>query len=491
MSKRFRYWFRCATVATLTAVITFNPAWAGRGLRGLFGKRAGCSTVTCCEPAPCPTECCVPEPYACEMATVECAPVVEPTCPIVECPIVASSDCCGTSAVLDMSTVVEPAPQMPAEIQGDTLHTTPMEQAPAEEPSVPELNSSAAEQPPAPKADESPSVLDASPSDSKSEVPAEPTSPTEPEKPATTNDLFGTPVEPEAPAATEPAPAGPADNDLFGTPTPSEPTPPPTEPASDLFGTPAETAPAAPADDLFGTPSEPAPPTNDLFGAPAEFAPPANDLFGTPAEQAPPANDLFGAPPEGAAPANDLFGTPEPAAPATPPADDLFGTPSATNQADPATDLFGTPAGDATQPAVPAVEDVFGTPPAGASEDPAASLFGQPTSTESSPYGDLNDLFGTPSADAAEKAPTAVEPASDAPSFDPFKSTRTWHDNTGHFQVDAKLVAIYSDSVRLLKANGKFCTLPVRRLSESDKNFVEHVAKLLPAEDIKFVSASR
>jgi hypothetical protein len=77
-----------------------------------------------------------------------------------------------------------------------------------------------------------------------------------------------------------------------------------------------------------------------------------------------------------------------------------------------------------------------------------------------------------------------------APTTDLLRISRTWHDNTGLFQVDAKLVVIFADSVRLLKSNGKFCTLPIRRLSEEDRNFVEHVAQLLPGSDAKYVSSS-
>ena len=109
----------------------------------------------------------------------------------------------------------------------------------------------------------------------------------------------------------------------------------------------------------------------------------------------------------------------------------------------------------------------------------------QPTSTPAADN-DLNDLFGVPETAEAAQPPVAREPA---PATQTFKSTRTWHDNTGLFQVDAKLVVIFSDSVRLLKENGKFCTLPIRRLSDSDKQFIEHVAQLLPGGDAKYVSA--
>lgn len=38
--------------------------------------------------------------------------------------------------------------------------------------------------------------------------------------------------------------------------------------------------------------------------------------------------------------------------------------------------------------------------------------------------------------------------------------------NTGKFEVTAVLAEIHADKVRLLKANGKYTTVPMRRLSE-------------------------
>jgi hypothetical protein len=85
-------------------------------------------------------------------------------------------------------------------------------------------------------------------------------------------------------------------------------------------------------------------------------------------------------------------------------------------------------------------------------------------------------LFGTPEAEAPVEAP-AEAPKGDADIDDLFKdsSYRNWKDNTGNFSVKAKLIVIYGDSVRLLKDNGNTTTVPFRRLSENDRQYVAEV----------------
>jgi hypothetical protein len=52
---------------------------------------------------------------------------------------------------------------------------------------------------------------------------------------------------------------------------------------------------------------------------------------------------------------------------------------------------------------------------------------------------------------------------------------RTWVDNTGHYEVEARLVVIMVDSVRLLKENGRTTTVPMSRLSDGDRDYVEQM----------------
>ena len=50
---------------------------------------------------------------------------------------------------------------------------------------------------------------------------------------------------------------------------------------------------------------------------------------------------------------------------------------------------------------------------------------------------------------------------------------RTWVDNTGNFQVTAKLVEVLDGKVRLLKDSGKTTTVELGRLSETDVQYVQ------------------
>lgn len=52
---------------------------------------------------------------------------------------------------------------------------------------------------------------------------------------------------------------------------------------------------------------------------------------------------------------------------------------------------------------------------------------------------------------------------------------RNWSDNTGTFEVEGRLIAILDGHVRLLKDTGKTTTVPMRRLSDADKKYVEEV----------------
>lgn len=83
MSKGFRFWVRCTTVATLPVLLTFNPAWAGRGLMRWMKQ----SNADCCCIVTAPS-CCV-QPVPCVVAT--------PTC--CDAPVVSSTDCCSSTIV--------------------------------------------------------------------------------------------------------------------------------------------------------------------------------------------------------------------------------------------------------------------------------------------------------------------------------------------------------------------------------------------------------
>jgi hypothetical protein len=52
---------------------------------------------------------------------------------------------------------------------------------------------------------------------------------------------------------------------------------------------------------------------------------------------------------------------------------------------------------------------------------------------------------------------------------------REWVDNTGRFRVTGKLVRVGEDYVKLLKENGRTCTVPSRRLSAGDLSYVTEI----------------
>lgn len=64
---------------------------------------------------------------------------------------------------------------------------------------------------------------------------------------------------------------------------------------------------------------------------------------------------------------------------------------------------------------------------------------------------------------------------------DPAGAVRLWTDNTGKYQVRARLVAVTATHVRLLKENGKFTTVPYGRLSQSDLAFVRQADRAIVA----------
>lgn len=136
--------------------------------------------------------------------------------------------------------------------------------------------------------------------------------------------------------------------------------------------------------------------------------------------------------------------------------------------------LFGDPATEpeATEPAEP-------TPPAGESDD----LFSEPPADDKD--GALDDLFSQWNGDselvenvAEVDAPLEAEIATaDTLTGLDHTELRTWVDNTGGFRTEGRLVKIGDDYIRLLKDNGKTCTVPRSRLSDEDSDYVESIVQ--------------
>ena len=79
--------------------------------------------------------------------------------------------------------------------------------------------------------------------------------------------------------------------------------------------------------------------------------------------------------------------------------------------------------------------------------------------------------------DQPETIPAPPVAATRAPASG--QAMRLWTDNTGKFQVRARLVSVLDGKVRLFKENGHFTTVALARLSAADLAFVQHQAPAL------------
>ena len=228
--------------------------------------------------------------------------------------------------------------------------------------------------------------------------------------------------------------------------------------------------------DLFG--NDPAPKTpadsnsvkqetqvDDLFGTEPKSVIPANDV---PANDAP-AND---------APANDAPADEKPAAPAAEPAiDELFGKPIATEKNVSLEFLNEAPVADGAF-----IDSLFGRSSSTETPIEAESAVPEPVIEVQSnlpldlrepvkvkePIDELDALFGI----GAFTTPAEFKGA----------EYRQWVDNSGTYQVKARLAVIYVDKIKLLKENGKFTTVSLSRLSDADFGYVSWVATNLTSE---------
>lgn len=96
------------------------------------------------------------------------------------------------------------------------------------------------------------------------------------------------------------------------------------------------------------------------------------------------------------------------------------------------------------------------------------------------PAGEDDIIDVDPDATAPAKRAAEEESAVPAPpSLPPQASNvreqpmRRWVDNTGEFSVNARLAAIGEGLVRLFKEDGRYCTVPMGRLSQADVAYVE------------------
>lgn len=81
---------------------------------------------------------------------------------------------------------------------------------------------------------------------------------------------------------------------------------------------------------------------------------------------------------------------------------------------------------------------------------------------------DIEQLQKEPNTNVSSDAtaPSATSP------LDPHTIVRTWQDNTGAFQIEAKCVSFDGESVTLLRTNGKQSTVKLSRLSKADLDWL-------------------
>lgn len=312
-----------------------------------------------------------------------------------------------------------------------------------------------------------------------SETSAAPPVPSE-SKPAAVEQTEPEPASDEPEMALEPKPDPTTDannDDLFGGPSNDtsvdEPADQPVDDmsADDLFGGSDETAPAQSADmnddDLFGGSSDDAAveaegSMDDLFGNP-----PADTPADQPADEM---DDLFGNPP---ANTNDSM----PNTDEQPSIDDLFGDTSSQDNSNVASTISEETS----------IDDILGS--SESTEVTSDEIFDAPSnnvSNEADADFDIDDLFGAntaPAKSVAEESPASIKEAvvqvvsknvMPTNSLDETR-VRTWIDNTGVYNVEGRLIEITDDHVRLLKTNGRTCTVPNTRLCKADAAYVESV----------------
>lgn len=219
-----------------------------------------------------------------------------------------------------------------------------------------------------------------------------------------------------------------------------------------------ETPAVEPEEDLI--PEEPAKPAAEGEMPPAQPAL-EEDLFNEkPADEKPAAEDDLFSEPAADAPAEDMPAD-EPAAedakPAEDSVDDLFND---------STDAVET--NDAAQTvAAPSETEVDGLFEE-AADEPAEVV--DPMAVDETP--------GLDDSESSDVMPTEDETTDAAPASEPVAVERVWTDNTGKFKVTARLVVVLDDAVRLQKESGHFTTVPMRRLSNVDRQFVLGQAQL-------------
>lgn len=464
MSKPFNSWVRLAIVVSLSIFTPFNTAFAGRWMERWM-HRPSCRSVPVCESGI--GEVGIASAAVSVVGFDACA-----ACESVGMPQSSSTGCCdcipsstSSEGVTNAESGAAPAPVAPGEESEKSVPWTRIEPAmPVETPSV---------APSEPEAPVAPKVKD--------EAATEPSAPTVPVPVVPSDDAM---VE-EEPEADEAKP-----REVAEMPEASEP------------------------DVVPETNEEPATPASEL---PVTEQPEMEESDGKEAEP----KDLVEPEMTEETDRDEKGDAKEPSSEPEPSIDDLFGDPKA-----PATDSE-KPAADASKEAdaeeaakkiEKSIDDLFGKPVNfGPSIDRVGPPAPRPAETGNAPSRSQAKPTGTSSQDQKERTEgteksggkfrlnegepkkgkaSGIEDELDrifrSKTFVPpakFQGAevRTWTDNTGAYSIEARVAVIFGDKVRLLKENGKYTTVPMERLSDFDRSYVQWVAESLTYRASKIV----
>ena len=135
-------------------------------------------------------------------------------------------------------------------------------------------------------------------------------------------------------------------------------------------------------------------------------------------------------------------------------------------------------------PPAPAEKNIF-------EEDEAAGEGDEPLEEATSDEEMEEEPVAEPPADEDEPAPqpeeneepstTGEDPFAVAPPI-PAEPVRRWVDDTGDHATVGRLVEVHPDRVRILKLNGAFTTVPLGRLSDTDRSYVSGTGERLAAK---------
>jgi len=207
-------------------------------------------------------------------------------------------------------------------------------------------------------------------------------------------------------------------------------------------------------------------------------------------------------PPAQPAPAEDLVGGPAMPAPvAEPPAENLFDELDDDEEETPSQRPAGKKSPEPSKEPADEEADAFSDDaapsekPAGTAEPDGAAAAKEPEMTEDADEEADGDAAEKPAEESDPAPAKAAPPAEDAPQekqaeadpaaaafMVPDEPMRCFRDATGDHQIMGWLVELHTDSVRILKANGRYAMVRMDLLSAADQAYASEVGTSLAAK---------